>query len=1255
MDYPLENLDPEKFQEFCQALILTVYPRSRAFPVGQPDGGRDAWVNLRLDPRDSIVFQVKFVRKPLAETAPHEWIKSIAQGEAIKAKRLIHAGATRYILITNVPGTAHPGSGSIDIVDDILTNELGIPTECWWRDDINRRLDNAYNLKWAYPELMTGPDLIRSIIESGLGEDKERRSNAIRAFVSAQYSQDQEVRFKQVELQNRLLDLFVDVPIQFNHSHSGDRRQREYMEHAFRRRMLRVSQRISPTARSYDPHPPFQPSVGAASLFLASEAQNILSNLVLEGAPGQGKSTITQYVCQVYRMRLLGEKHELDSIPAYHQQNAARLPFKVDLRDFATWLLKKDPFDPEIGKTPAHWEKSLEAFLVAHIRYFSGGATFSVSDLHAVAKVSSILLVFDGLDEVADIKRRREIVDELKKGIDRLRAIAVSLQAIVTTRPAAFANSPGLPDDSFPYFSLRSLERQDVESYAEKWLKARRIYNREAAEVKSILKEKIDQPHLRELARNPMQLTILLSLIHSRGTSLPDKRTALYDSYMELFFSRESTKNEVVRDHRELLIDIHRYLAWTLHSEAELGTERDKISEERLRRVLLDYLQSEGHDEGIFDQLFTTMIERVVAIVSRVQGIYEFEVQPLREYFAARHLYVTAPYSPTGDERRGTMPDRFDAIARNFYWLNVTRFFAGCLDKGELPALVDRLQVLTGELGYRYTSYPRILAAMLLSDWVFTQQPRHLKQVVELVLDPKGMRYLCASATEQREDLLTLPDRCGRRELVEKCFDLLDLPHQKHVYSRGITRLIEANGIGSETLTLWLTRAMRAERDKKAQWLLYGRDIGCLSQLHLPELDVLMSDDEVNGDRLSILFSAKRFDYLRASERRFHAIVEAILDGLTTGLHQLRGLSTLESLAIGLDLFRYARAIGDERLPVAHAFSREEEHYDLDIQDMPEEENFSDTPKVRSLISGIKEQVNHPGRVWTTHLAPWDAVVEGARFQWGERRILIELALLAAGIRSTTETGDNAADLFNSSSSLCQRVRYARLRSGNRSWWQHQLTAASTAEQKVLALLTLLTWASGRTLSSLAPDMEGVLESIKDSWLSFMKSLTRIQEATQIWDNKMTFLSATSLPKRMSAALAAALYPRATPWSREELYSRFVRKYDGDDYWILRISQEHVLSHVGSSGKMSNSDLALISRAYQAGVALPAHSLRDRGTLAWLSPELAEKITSEPEKYPDHLVFVAERIFKDEVTRKVTPVGDVARRDRWFENSRARA
>jgi hypothetical protein len=245
-------------------------------------------------------------------------------------------------------------------------------------------------------------------------------------------------------------------------------------------------------------------------------------------------------------MRLLQIADGLDQVPHAHINSPRRLPIKIDLRDFAAWLSGRNPFLREVDGPSTLANRNLETFLAALVQYQSGGIHFSVADLHAVGRLSSLLLVFDGLDEVADISRRSDVVNEILLGLGRLEANCASLQVVVTSRPAAFANSPGMPSDVFVYFQLTAVDRSHISEYAEKWARARRLQQREAAEVRQILKEKLDQPHLRDLARNPMQLAILLSLIHTRGSSLPDKRTSLYDSYVDLFFSREAEKSQTV-------------------------------------------------------------------------------------------------------------------------------------------------------------------------------------------------------------------------------------------------------------------------------------------------------------------------------------------------------------------------------------------------------------------------------------------------------------------------------------------------------------------------------------------------------------------------------------------------------------------------------------------------------------------------------------------------------------------------------------
>ena len=104
MDYPLENLGPERFQQVCQALLTKEYPRVQCFPVAQSDGGRDAVsYHSEGDGDEFMVFQVKYARKPLAEKEPHKWLASIVADERPKVRELIPRGAVRYILMTNIP------------------------------------------------------------------------------------------------------------------------------------------------------------------------------------------------------------------------------------------------------------------------------------------------------------------------------------------------------------------------------------------------------------------------------------------------------------------------------------------------------------------------------------------------------------------------------------------------------------------------------------------------------------------------------------------------------------------------------------------------------------------------------------------------------------------------------------------------------------------------------------------------------------------------------------------------------------------------------------------------------------------------------------------------------------------------------------------------------------------------------------------------------------------------------------------------
>ena len=574
MAYLYEQLNPERFQQFCQALLVESHPDTQCFPVGQPDGGRDAvsrlggmsWRTRTSRSKDLIVFQVKFSRDHKDPSDARDWLLGVVKSEAPKLARLISRGVSEFVLLTNVPGTAHLDAGSIDQLQQILDNNFEMPARCLWRDDLDRRVDSSTAIKWSFSELLTGRDMLQHILEQHLSESIERRLNAIRTFLTGQYSEDEKVRFRQVELQNDLLDLFIDVPFSRGRSFA----RRVYLASSF------ASSRPSGEDPEHyewglgtDPHMETA-EVGAASSILGTAERHWpVKNVVIEGAPGQGKSTIAQYVCQVHRMRVLGKIADLKRISDSHRACEIKLPLKVDLRDYATWYGRENPFEP--GRPINNFTESLESFLCELIRHHSGGVDFNVADLQAILKYCPVLIVLDGFDEIADIGRREKIVDAIIKAVDRMEELCTSLQVVITSRPAAFAKSPGFPVSRFTHYSLDSVTTEQAKTYADKWMKARRLNDREQRSFKRVFDERIEQPHLKGLARNPMQLAILLSLIHTRGTSLPDKRTSIYDQYVDLFFSREAEKSEIVREHRDLLISIHGYLGWLIHGEVEKG------------------------------------------------------------------------------------------------------------------------------------------------------------------------------------------------------------------------------------------------------------------------------------------------------------------------------------------------------------------------------------------------------------------------------------------------------------------------------------------------------------------------------------------------------------------------------------------------------------------------------------------------------------------------------------------------------------
>jgi len=225
MSYHLETLGDERFQRLCQAILAASYPDVQCLPVGQPDGGRDSFRRRRVREKSagSAVFQVKFIKDPSSREA-RDVIKQVIKTEKAKVERLVARGAITYHLMTNVSGTSHLDVGSIDKVNKELSEVFGIDAFCWWRDDIERRIDIHPALKWSYPEILRATDLLQALLQPGDDTVSKRRGDALRAYMAYQARYDAQLKFKQIDLQKSIIDLFVDVPARLVASTDSDLR-----------------------------------------------------------------------------------------------------------------------------------------------------------------------------------------------------------------------------------------------------------------------------------------------------------------------------------------------------------------------------------------------------------------------------------------------------------------------------------------------------------------------------------------------------------------------------------------------------------------------------------------------------------------------------------------------------------------------------------------------------------------------------------------------------------------------------------------------------------------------------------------------------------------------------------------------------------------------------------------------------------------------------------------------------------------------
>ncbi|WP_102145871.1 NACHT domain-containing protein [Mycobacterium hubeiense] len=721
--YLYERLGDHDFQQLVSALLANQFSDYIAMPLRQADGGRDG---LRKLDKEVLVYQVKWSATG-KEKDPVTWLNQVVRSEEKSLRRLAAQGVRNYALVTNVSSTAKPESGTFDRLNKKFEEHaktFGFDQMTpIWREALDPWVDNApTETKWAYADMLAGWDLIRFLVAEHVGTTKNQADRKlIRQIAGAQWDDDERVKFSQADVdQERVVDLFVDVTADQVHSPPTIRHR------------SRTSSALG----------------GAAAHLLNTPTPFTL----VRGAPGQGKSTLSQYVCQVHRSAFSPQSERPTTLPALKNP---RFPIRLDLSDYALWLAGKDVWDHSDDRKPTRARPrkgehaTIECFLADLMTHESGGITATAGTVQDIFDRVPSLVVLDGLDEVGSATTRRRVVNEINAFASRGRTYTEPLKVVVTTRPSA-GELAEPATDKFEIITLNQLTGEQRADYLRKWCAVRGIRSSDGRTLRKSFHEKSREPYIHELAGNPMQLTILLDLLHQQGAATPTQRTDLYDKYVDLLLAREANKHpKAVRDHKEELLEIIPFLGWYLHAHTEESQINGRMSIDDLKAAMRHFQRTYGNRESIVNELFEGASDRLWALTSKIDGTYEFEVLSLREYFAARFLYRNAGEDHPDFDTTTVLQE----LLRRPYWLNTARFYGGNAKGSDLYVLVAGIEQ---ELAHTSSSASYLATWALLTDGVFVRRPREARKVLTALCSDVGTEILL-SALDSR-DIIALPE-----------------------------------------------------------------------------------------------------------------------------------------------------------------------------------------------------------------------------------------------------------------------------------------------------------------------------------------------------------------------------------------------------------------------------------------------------------------------------------------------------------------
>ncbi len=362
-------------------------------------------------------------------------------------------------------------------------------------------------------------------------------------------------------------------------------------------------------------------------------------NVVILGDPGSGKSTLSRYLL----LSLITKEDE-----KLQKTFNDYLPLLIELRDYAFECTNKScntfiKYLDLLGETKGY------------------GLTKGALDNY-LKNNGKAILIFDGLDEIFD-PNQRENVEKQIVGFtnDYPKAWVLVTSRIVGYKRSTFTNA------DFSTYTLQDFRKPQIDAFIDKWYSIALINNPdEARDRKERINRSLDEPSIRQLAGNPLLLTIMA--IINKHQELPRERWRLYDHAssvlihhwdwerrikewnIKIEYVSKDDKEELLRRIAYKMQSAPKGLAGNYIHKDTLQTEFEKYFKERYQknpadaklaaRVLIDQLRERNfvlcrYGSNLYGFIHRTFLEYFCScsFVWKFNIKHEFDIEDMKSIF----------------------------------------------------------------------------------------------------------------------------------------------------------------------------------------------------------------------------------------------------------------------------------------------------------------------------------------------------------------------------------------------------------------------------------------------------------------------------------------------------------------------------------------------------------------------------------------------------------------------------------------------